>query len=229
VQVDQRLVVETQSVVIKRLAQHGLRAEAADAVVAQPVLEELDLVAAGILGPVHGDVGVPQQRSRADRGARFRRREGDAHAGRDDDVLPGADRDRHGDGGPQPGGERKGLVDARHLLGQDDELVAAEPGHRVGRTHDPFEATGDLHEQVVPGGVAEGVVDELEAVEVQEQHRHRPRPALRPGQRLAQLVHEQAAVRQPRQRVVQGAVERPPERRFRRECQGATAAVTAGV
>src|SRR5438128_48594 len=90
--------------------------------------------------------------------------------------------------------------------------IGAVTAWRSRRAHHALEAPGHLDEEVVADGVAERVVDHLEAVEVEEQHRHAPRPAPRPGQRLAQPVHEQAAVGQPRQRVVQGAVERPPER-----------------
>jgi hypothetical protein len=197
----------------------------------------LDAVAAGVLGPVHGHVGVPQQRGGGGghHGGAVRAalvgvgegsRQGDPDAGRDDHPLAGPDRDRRSDRLPQPAGEGQGPVGVAHVLGQDDELVAPEAGHGVGRPHDPLEAAGHLDEQVVADGMAEGIVQHLEAVEVEEQHRHRPRPAPGPGQCLAQLVHEQAAVGQPRQRIVQGAVQRPPERGFGRECQRATAAVT---
>src|SRR5581483_8198073 len=104
----------------------------------------------------------------------------------------------------------------------------AEPGDGVGRAHDPLQPAGHLDEEVVADGVAQRVVDDLEPVEVEEEHGDpaRPWPAPGPGQRLAELVHEQPPVRQPRQRVVEGAVQRPPERRFGRECQRATGAVT---
>ena len=80
--------------------------------------------------------------------------------------------------------------------------------------------------QVVADGVAERVVDDLEPVKVEEEHRHRTGPAPRSGEGLTQLIHEQPTVGQPGQRVVQRAVQRPPEGRFGRECQRASAAVT---
>ena len=52
---------------------------------------------------------------------------------------------------------------------QDRELVAAEAGHGVRLAHDVAQPVGDLDEQLVAAGVAEGVVDLLEAVDV-EQH-----------------------------------------------------------
>ena len=89
-QVDQRLVVEPQAVVVEGVAEHRLRPEPVEASGAEPVLEELDPVAAVVLGPVHGDVGVPQERRR---GGGARRPEGvTASARHRPDAVPGADR-----------------------------------------------------------------------------------------------------------------------------------------
>ena len=52
----------------------------------------------------------------------------------------------------------------------------------------------------------EAVVDDLEAVEVEEQHARRPRAPAEAEERLAEAVEEQRAVRQPGQRVVEGLV-----------------------
>ena len=56
-------------------------------------------------------------------------------------------------------------------LDEHDELVAAEPADRVALAQDAGEPGGDAAQQLVAGGVAEGVVDVLEAVEVDEQRR----------------------------------------------------------
>jgi hypothetical protein len=55
---------------------------------------------------------------------------------------------------------------------QHGELVAALAGHGVGFAHAGDDAPGRLDQQAVAGLVAEGVVDFLEAVEVDEQHGH---------------------------------------------------------
>ena len=55
------------------------------------------------------------------------------------------------------------------VLGQDRELVAAEPGDQVVVADEAADPLGDRDEQRVAGGVAEGVVDDLEVVEVDEQ------------------------------------------------------------
>jgi hypothetical protein len=60
------------------------------------------------------------------------------------------------------------LVD---VVAQHHELVAAEPPDGVARTHRAAQPPCHLAEQLVADGVAEGVVDVLEAVEVEEQHR----------------------------------------------------------
>ena len=96
----------------------------------------------------------------------------------------------------------------RHLgLGEvvadDAELVAAEARDRVARAQHLGEPPGQQAQQLVAGAVAERVVDELEAVEVEEQHGDR-RPAARAVvERQREAVHEQRAVRQAGQRVVQ--------------------------
>ena len=59
-----------------------------------------------------------------------------------------------------------GLVD---VLADDDELVAAEAGDQVAGAHGGAQPVGHLDEQLVAGGVAERVVDDLEVVEVEEE------------------------------------------------------------
>ena len=57
------------------------------------------------------------------------------------------------------------------LLDEDGELVAAETRRRVGCTQHRLQAVGNAGEQLVAGHVSEAVVDLLEVVEVEEQHR----------------------------------------------------------
>ncbi len=51
---------------------------------------------------------------------------------------------------------------------QDRELVAAEPGHHVARPCAAAQAIGHLHQEPIAGGVTEAVVDDFEAVEIEE-------------------------------------------------------------
>ena len=79
------------------------------------------------------------------------------------------------------------------------------------------EARRDLAQQLVAGGVAEGVVDELEVVEVEVEQRDARVPARRgAGQREREVLPEQRPVRQAGQRVVVGQVARPAPRPRRR-------------
>src|SRR5690606_265350 len=70
----------------------------------------------------------------------------------------------------QPDGEVLG-VGAAEPVGEDDELVTAEPGDGVAVADAVAEPAGDLDEDGVARVVPEPVVDRLEAVEVAEQHR----------------------------------------------------------
>ena len=93
---------------------------------------------------------------------------------------------------------------ARHVLGEHDELVAAEPRRGVGGTngvHDPLRH--DL-EHLVAGEVPERVVDVLEAVEIDEEHRDHVAVPARDRQRVRETVEERAAIEQRRERVVVG-------------------------
>ena len=101
-------------------------------------------------------------------------------------------------------GDDRGLLLAVQALEQEGELVAAEAGDGVHRAQHAAEALGQLHEQPVAGAVPQRVVDLLEAVDVQEQHRP-PRLPVRPAaiQRAAQAVQEQRPIGQRGERVLQ--------------------------
>ena len=61
-----------------------------------------------------------------------------------------------------------------------------------------FEPGRDRDQQLVAGGVAEAVVDELEPVEVEEEDRDRGLASLGLSERPPEAVEEEAAVRQAR-------------------------------
>ena len=94
---------------------------------------------------------------------------------------------------------------------QEAELVAADAGRRA-RGADGRRELGRGGEQRVAGGVAEGVVVALEAVEVEEP---RARLARRGRRQLArEVVHERAPVRQPGERVRARVTAGPQHRRL---------------
>ena len=74
------------------------------------------------------------------------------------------------DGGPDALSDGQGVVLAVDVLAQHDELVAAQPGHGVRWAEDRRHPVGQVPEEFVTGVVAVGVVDDLEAVQVDEEH-----------------------------------------------------------
>ena len=100
-------------------------------------------------------------------------RDGHADAGGDADDLT-AEVERALGGGDRPGchvgGDGLGPAGVGAEPGEHDhELVAADAGHEVVGAELVGDAAGGLLEEVVAVGVAERVVDPLEAVEVHEQ------------------------------------------------------------
>ena len=98
------------------------------------------------------------------------RKEGDADAGGQEQLAPaqrkggtqaGEDLPRH------PGGILR-LGDVRQ---HDDELVTAHPGDPILLSERGPQSAGNLPQQTVSFVMAQGVVDVLESVQVNEQHR----------------------------------------------------------
>ena len=89
---------------------------------------------------------------------------------------------------------------------QEEELVAALPGDRVGLADGRAEPLGDGAQQLVARRVAEVVVDELEVVEVDEEDRDVRAGAPRPREGEVEVLGEHRAVRQAGERVVEGEV-----------------------
>jgi hypothetical protein len=80
------------------------------------------------------------------------------------------------------------------------ELVAAEPGHHVDAARGAAQPVGHLGEQRVARRVAEGVVDHLEVVEVDVEHRH-ARGGVGAAARAPHRLEELGAVGEPGERV----------------------------
>ena len=83
---------------------------------------------------------------------------------------------------------------------QDGELVAAKPGRKVRAPDHTGEAIGDRHKEAVPGCMSLRIVDDLEVVEVQEEHDR----AFAPSETLFDCLGEEDPVREARQRIVVG-------------------------
>ena len=157
------------------------------------VAEELDAVLARPLGLVHRGVGVAQQRVRVGLAGR-----GEPAADADADVAAlAADVERLAERGAQPSGGHRRLRLVLDAGAEDGELVAAEAGDHVVVADRAAQPVRDLDQQPVAGLVAEAVVDDLEVVEVEEQHRD----ALPVAGGDAQRRQERGAIRQPGESV----------------------------
>ncbi len=101
---------------------------------------------------------------------------------------------RHARGGLGPAGAEQ----------QHHELVAAQPRHRVALAQPVHEPVGHTLDDLVAGGEAQGIVDQLEPVEIDQHHGEQLAGATRPLDRLGHAVVEQEPVGQAGQRVVVG-------------------------
>ena len=127
-------------------------------------------------------------------------------------VLAEHDRGPTGIGDALGDGHR--VVGVGEVLAQHDELVAAEAGNGVAGPQRSGQSRRQRNEELVAGLVAADVIDQLEVVEVHEQHRELGARAPGPGQRVLEAVQEQRPVGQPGERIVVGLVgERRPSSR----------------
>jgi hypothetical protein len=98
---------------------------------------------------------------------------------------------------------RLGVRARRAALGQEGHLVAAQAGQDVARAHDAPQPVGDEAQELVADVVAQRVVDELEAVDVDEEERRPAAIRLLAGQ----VVQQDPAVPQAGERVAGGVLD----------------------
>ena len=169
-EVDDRLVVRLELAGLERPADVGLERHAIDDGRVHAGLVDLEAALALALGAVHGEVGVAQQRG----GVLVAGADGDADAGVDArSPSPSASngvlqRTRAAERRPRrrrpaSGGPRAGRRTRRRRAVTRCRRGAARRPRRV----------GGLPQEGVAGVVAEGVVDGLEVVEVEEEQRQR--------------------------------------------------------
>ncbi len=163
-------------------------------------LEEPVGAAAVELGAVEGEVGV-LEKPVGIRAVRGGQRHADARPDGEEMAL---DHVGPADQVDDPAGQslRAGGVVRTRL--QDDELVAADPRHRIGGPHRRAQAIGDLLEERVADRVAEGVVDRLEPVEVDQQHGAGLAGPGEARQGFGEALAQEQPVRQAGQRIEAG-------------------------
>ncbi len=190
-EVDLRLVLQEQLATLQAGAQRGLDLQVAHRQRLHLAGIEAETAAVVALGAVHCTVGLLQQFVKALGVTRIQRdadRRGDGHLELLDSCrLPHHVQQllRHHGGAVRIG------VGQHH-----DEFVAAEARQRVVIAHRVLQAVGQLHQQGVADAVAEGIIDVLEAVDVDEQQRHAGAGAVGARQQVVRLFLQLHAVRQ---------------------------------
>ena len=193
-----RLVIDLEFLAPQRGAQVEFQEPPRLRARVHPGLEEAVGAAAVLLGAVERKIGLLQQFVGV---LAVLRRQRNADADADDELVAG-NLVRRGNlldhmAGEQGDGGRIAIAAELH----DREFVAAEPRHRVVLGDAFAETPCDLLQQHVADRMAERVVDVLEVVEIETQHRKLIAAFDKP-QRLFELLAEQGPVRQVGQRVM---------------------------
>ena len=198
VHAEQWLELEHEFAALQRQAQLADQMQSCGHLAFEGRLVRHHAIAAALLGLVHRQVRVHQQRLGYGAG-HGRAAPADARA---DVVRRTGNVERSGQRRVHAGDRllHAGIVGV--LAHQDHELVAAEARHRVDVGHRFLQPLRHHAQGFVASGVAEAVVDQLEVVEIDEQHHDRARVPLGVEQRLLQAVDEQLPVRQAGQLVV---------------------------
>ena len=159
-------------------------------------------VATGLLGTIHRGVCVTQESLYLVPVAGE-----DGHSDRSGygNLLP-ADRPWPADGFEHAFRDRLDLGVAGDAGQQERELVSTDTGDCIALAHEGAELESKVSQQFVAGGVAERVVDQLEAVDVEEHHGEALGGAAGLGERHGQAVGEEGAVWEIGQSVVIGEV-----------------------
>ena len=198
--IDQRLIIRPQHVVLDRVAQIDLDLAAALGASVHLGLEKAESAARVVLGAGQRHVGVLQKLLGFIAVAGRHR---DADAGADDDGMA-VEQIGLADRLQQPPGQQHGILGARQPALDDREFVGVETGKGIFLAQRRSQALGDAAQQLVADAVAERIVDRLEVVEAEHQHRDLVGAAPRVQQDLVHVLAQQIAVRQPGQAVVLG-------------------------
>ena len=196
-----RLVGEHQLVLRQRVAQAASRSRRCALSSRRRLLvEHLQAAAAGALGAVHRHVGLAQHRLGVGVGVvgdRRRRRSRASPLRRSRAGTAARARPARARRAPAP--RPRSRCSSARITNSSPPRRATVSLSRISSAS----RSDDGHQQPVADVVAEVVVDRLELVEVDEQHRDHAVAAVQSRQRLARAVHQQQPVRQAGQRVVQ--------------------------
>ena len=114
--------------------------------------------------------------------------------------------------GDQPLRKRLGILPSPRLRLNDGELVSSQAGNGVVLTNGFAHATRDFAQQGISRRVSQGIVHQLEVVEVDAQKRQVAPGSPRRRKRLLQAVGQQRTVGQTRERIMLCQEAYPPLR-----------------
>ena len=184
------LKVQLESAVFQSQPQIGLQGHALHRLLVHGRSEHLIAVAAESFGPVQGQIGVFHQGRNI---FAIQGKQGDADTGGEEDLLR-AHRNRQRHGVEQFLGDLGGVFSAVDFGEQNIEAVAGKMGRRVAGADAAGDPFGEQLQRLVADPVAVGVVDTLEVVDVEGEHRQHFPAAQVAGQTLTETVAEQPAV-----------------------------------
>ena len=119
-------------------------------------------------------------------------------------ILWPADQVGRADRGNDASGDRLQRIGIRRASGDDGEFVAAEPRHQVVAAHNAAQTLRHVEDELVADVMAERIVDVLEVVEIDVEHRGGEPAAAHIIDRLLEALAEKYAVGQAADRIVQG-------------------------
>ena len=196
---DRRLVVNFELTTPESFVEVVREAEALCGMPVHDRLENRPLPAPFALGAVHGDVGVAQQLGA---GFAFRMGNPDAQAHVDLGAVHGEwlvhDREC-------PLGRVLGNRGFACVLDDDGELVTAQAGDGVTRAQAARQTSRNLDEHLVSRVVAQAVVHGFEPVQIGQQDGDRMLAPRRARNRVIEALAEEGPVREPGERVGEGA------------------------
>ena len=179
--VDLRLIDQTEFLVLERPMEFRFQFQAGDGAFGERRSVVLTIVATLGFGSVHGGFGMHQQGFGI---LAIVRKQGDADAGRHDNA-PVFEDERATDQFADAMRDQQRILDAHHVWQHDRKLVAAQAGHQAFRRFNAgvagqatdnvagaqpvTQAIGDSLQHLVADAVAEGIVDTLEAIEIEQQ------------------------------------------------------------
>ncbi|MCY1414983.1 hypothetical protein D9M71_304500 [compost metagenome] len=174
-----RLIEDTKLVAVERLAQRAGQFYQPVRALGQLLAVEGVGCAALALGVEQRRVGIAQQ---VLGGVRIARVQGDADA-RGNAVVVAVDVEGSGHQLPHLFGNRNRLFGLRAVFAQQGELISAHARHGDAFREGIAQALGDLLQQLIADTMAEAVIDVLEVVEVEQDHRasRLPGPGTRQG------------------------------------------------